>query len=130
MGDRRRGRVVADPREPSGRAAHRGRPPVSRRRPHGVRPARSPPVTSRARWGDRGQVAGFEALPFGLLVFVVGALVVASGWAVVDVKQTLAVATREGARTFVEGRLGATGEPAASRAVEETVRGLGRDPDR
>ena len=32
---------------------------------------------------DRGQVGGIEALPFGLLVFVVGALLVANAWAVV-----------------------------------------------
>jgi hypothetical protein len=32
---------------------------------------------------DSGQVGGIEALPFGLLVFVVGALLVANAWAVV-----------------------------------------------
>ena len=81
-------------------------------------------------WGDAGQVAGIEALPFGLLVFVVGSLLVASAWAVVDVKQTLAVASREGARTFVEGRADPVAESAALDAVEDTVAGLGRDPDR
>ena len=32
---------------------------------------------------DAGQVGGIEALPFGLLVFVIGALLVANCWAVV-----------------------------------------------
>ena len=34
--------------------------------------------------GDRGQVAGIEAIPFGLLVLMVGSLIVASAWSVVD----------------------------------------------
>ena len=48
-----------------------------------------PPATPRAsepaperRGGDAGQVGGIEALPFGLLVFVVGATLVANAWAV------------------------------------------------
>ena len=33
------------------------------------------------RRSDRGQVGGIEVLPFGLLVFVVGTLLVANVWA-------------------------------------------------
>ena len=78
----------------------------------------------RAR-GDDGQVAGIEALPFGVLVAVVGTLLVASAWSVVDLQQTLTVATREGARTFVE-------HGSAAEAIDESQRavaGLGRQVD-
>jgi hypothetical protein len=37
---------------------------------------------TRDRGDDRGQVGGIEVLPFGLLVFVVGTLLVANAWAV------------------------------------------------
>ena len=47
-------------------------------------------ISGRARTGaagiadsDAGMVGGVEALPFGLLVFVVGSLLVANAWAVV-----------------------------------------------
>ena len=36
--------------------------------------------------GDAGQVGGIEALPFGLLIFVVGTLLIANAWAVIDAK--------------------------------------------
>ncbi len=39
----------------------------------------------RAR-GDAGQVGGFEAIPFGVLVFVLGALLITNAWAVIDAK--------------------------------------------
>src|SRR5690606_16127437 len=42
------------------------------------------------------------ALPFGILVFVLGSLLVANAWAVIDVKLAMASAAREGARTYVE----------------------------
>ena len=51
---------------------------------------------------DRGQVAGIEAIPFGILLFVVGALLIANAWAVIDVKMAVTSAAREAARTYVE----------------------------
>ena len=36
--------------------------------------------------GDAGQVGGFEALPFGVLIFVVGVLLITNAWAVIDAK--------------------------------------------
>ena len=56
----------------------------------------------RSHRDERGQVGGIEALPFGILVFVVGALLVASAWAVVDAKLAVVSAAREAARTYVE----------------------------
>lgn len=54
------------------------------------------------RGGERGQVAGIEALPFGLLVFVAGALLLVNIWGVVDAKFAADAASREAARYVVE----------------------------
>lgn len=53
--------------------------------------------------GEAGQLAGIEAVPFALLVLVVGALVVANAWAVIDAKLAVDAAAREATRTYVEG---------------------------
>ena len=58
-------------------------------------------MTARCR-GDAGQVGGIEALPFGLLIFVVGSLLIANAWAVVDAKFATDAAARQAVRTFVE----------------------------
>jgi hypothetical protein len=58
---------------------------------------------------DRGQVGGVEALPFGILVFVVGALLVANAWAVVDAKLAVDAAARQATRHYVEAEVGAGG---------------------
>jgi hypothetical protein len=84
---------------------------------------------------DRGQVGGVEALPFGLLVFVVGALLVANAGAAVDAKLAVDAAARQATRHFVEadvdGPAGASSAEAA--AVEAGLAALdahGRDPAR
>ena len=65
--------------------------------------------------GDRGQIAGIEAIPFGVLLFIVGALLVANAWAVIDVKMTVTSAAREAARTYVEAPDHATAVASARR---------------
>jgi hypothetical protein len=82
------------------------------------------------RSGERGAVGGLEAIPFGLLVFVVGTLLVANAWALVDAKLAVDAAAREAARTFVESGGGADGEAAARLAAEEALDGHGRDAAR
>lgn len=77
--------------------------------------------------GDRGQVAGIEALPFGLLVFVVGSLLIANAWAVVDAKLATDAAARQAARTFVEGTDPTDALEAASTAALDTIAAHGRD---
>jgi hypothetical protein len=67
-------------------------------------------VRRRAR-GDAGQVGGIEALPFGLLIFVVGTLLIANAWAVVDAKFATDAAARQAVRTYVE-----SSEPEAALA--------------
>ena len=80
--------------------------------------------------GDRGQVGGIEALPFGLLIFVVGSLLIANAWAVVDAKFATDAAARQAVRTFVEGDDEAVALDDAVDAGLAAIEGHGRDPDR
>jgi hypothetical protein len=89
----------------------------------------------RHRGGDGGQVGGIEVLPFGLLVFVVGPLLVANAWAVVDAKLAVDAAAREAARHFVEADVPASGdfgdaEATARRAGYEALAAHGREEAR
>lgn len=54
------------------------------------------------RRDERGQVAGIEALPFGLLIFTVGTLFIVNLWGVVDTKFAADAASRVAARHLVE----------------------------
>jgi hypothetical protein len=90
---------------------------------------------TRRRNGDRGQVGGIEVLPFGLLVFVVGTLLVANAWAVVDAKLAVDAAAREATRHFVEADVPAAddfgdAEAAARRAGYEALAAHGREAAR
>jgi hypothetical protein len=80
--------------------------------------------------GDAGQVGGIEALPFGLLLFVMGTLLIANAWAVVEAKFATDAAAREAARTFVEGNDTSGALAAAEDAARASIAGHGRDPDR
>ena len=90
---------------------------------------------SRVSSDDKGMVGGVEALPFGLLTFVVGALLVANVWAVVDAKMAVSSAAREAARRFVEaevtesGAIG-TADELATEAGLAALAAHGRDPHR
>jgi hypothetical protein len=82
---------------------------------------------------DRGQVGGIEAIPFGILVFVVGALLIVNAWAVVDAKLAVDAAARQATRTYVEAELdvGGTARAAERTAVDAGLAALdahGRDP--
>jgi hypothetical protein len=92
-------------------------------------------VRRRDPGDDRGQVGGVEVLPFGLLVFVVGTLLVANAWAVIDSKLAVDAAARAAARHFVEADVAAAGdfgeaEAQARRAGHETLAAQGRDGPR
>jgi Flp pilus assembly protein TadG len=75
---------------------------------------------------EDGVVGGVEALPFGVLVFVVGTLIVVNAWGVVDAKMTVATAAREAARAFVEAPAGSDAEAAGRQAAARTMQALGR----
>lgn len=96
-------------------------------------PARHAPSQDRARRAgrsERGVVGGIEVLPFGLLIFVVGSLIIANAWAVVDAKLTVESAAREATRSYVESPGQVTGDRSAQLAAREVLTGAGRDPDR
>jgi hypothetical protein len=90
---------------------------------------------TRGRGDDRGQVGGIEVLPFGLLVFVVGTLLVANAWAVIDAKLAVDAAARQATRHFVEADVAAAGdfrdaEGEARRAGFEALAAHGRERSR
>jgi hypothetical protein len=83
-----------------------------------------------SRWrDDRGQLAGIEALPFGVLTFVIGMLLVVNAWGVVDAKQAATSAAREAVRAYVEAPDEATAVAAATDAARRSMTGHGRNPD-
>jgi hypothetical protein len=83
------------------------------------------------RWrDDHGQLAGIEALPFGVLTFVVGMLLVVNAWGVVDAKQATTSAAREAVRAYVEAPDEATAVDAATGAARRSMEGHGRDSTR
>jgi hypothetical protein len=75
---------------------------------------------------ERGQVAGLEGLAFGLLLFIVGLLVVANAWGVIDAKMAAGAAAREAARTFVKAPAGSDPLDLAEQAGQATLSSLGR----
>ncbi len=92
-----------------------------------------PRGTRRRRWADdAGFVGGFEALPFGFLVFVVGVALLINAWGVIDAKLATSAAAREAARAFVESPAGDAGAAllearwAAAEAVEGHKADVGR----
>lgn len=79
---------------------------------------------------DCGQMGGIEVIPLGILVFVVGALLIANAWAVVDAHIAASAAARAASHAASEA-------PDLERAVFSaevearlTAAGLGRDADR
>ncbi len=83
---------------------------------------------SRVRRDESGQMAGMEVLPFGLLTFVVGALLVANAWAVIDAKIAVSAAAREATRAFVEAPVNTDPLALAETAARSAIEGAGRDP--
>jgi hypothetical protein len=90
------------------------------------------PRAGRIDWrDDAGQFAGIEALPFGILVFIIGSLLVTNAWAVIDAKLAVSSAAREGARTYVEAPPDlAVAATMARTAGLDAIASHGRDPDR
>lgn len=88
------------------------------------------PTRWRRSRDEEGFAGGLDGLVFGLLIFVVGTLIVASAWGVVDTKMATGAAAQEAARTYVEAD-GATDAATGARAAAEAVlAGFGRNPSR
>jgi len=71
-----------------------------------------------------------EVLPFGLLVFVAGSLLLTNAWAVIDGTVAASAAAREATRAYVEAPTAVDAEQDAVNAALATVDGHGRDPAR
>lgn len=71
--------------------------------------------------GQDGFVAGGEALALGLVVFVVGTLLVLSGWRLVDGKLAVETAAREAARAVVEAPVAVLADPVASHGAADGI---------
>ena len=94
-----------------------------------------PPIRRRRASGgpdprEEGFVGGFAGLIFGFLLFVVGTLLAANAWAVVDTKAAAVEAARQAARTYVEAPDAAAAAGAAQGAADSALSGYGRDPAR
>jgi hypothetical protein len=79
---------------------------------------------------EEGFVGGFAGLIFGLLLFVVGTLLAANAWAVVDTKAAAVEAARQAARTYVEAPDAVAATSAAQGAAASALSGYGRNPAR
>lgn len=87
------------------------------------------PAAPRPRTADEaGFAGGAEALIFGLLLFVVGTLLVANAWNVVDTKTAAVAAAREAARSYVEATNANDAQNAAQAAARQALAGYRRDP--
>ena len=83
------------------------------------------------RWrGEAGQVGGLEAVVFGVLVFVVGTLIVANAWGVIDAKLAASAAARKRRAAYVEAPAATDAEALARKAADDAMAGHGRDPAR
>jgi len=69
-------------------------------------------------------------LPFGVLIFVVGSLLIANAWAVVDAKMATGSAAREAARAYVEADTQPEGWEQARLAADDTISSYGRSPEK
>jgi Flp pilus assembly protein TadG len=77
---------------------------------------------------DSGFVAGSEGLLFGVVVYVVGGLLMANVWSVVDAKSAVAAAAREATRSYVESPDQSSAEQAAQIAARNAIHGQGWNP--
>lgn len=92
--------------------------------------ARLEQQSHRAPRDEEGFVGGFEGLLFGLLLFVVGTLMVANAWGVVDTKAAAELAARQAARTYTEAPTASVAASSAPLAADQALAADGRDPAR
>ena len=75
-------------------------------------------------------MGGVEVLPFAVLIFVFGTLLLVNAWGVIDAKFAVTSASREATRTLAESSDAGSGDAAARRAAEDAISAYGRDPGR
>ncbi len=77
--------------------------------------------------GEHGFVGGAEVLPFGLLIFVTGILIIVNAWTAVDTKMTLDSAAQVVSRSISEADR--IDRDETEELVRRTIADLGLDPD-
>lgn len=82
------------------------------------------------RTDEHGAVAGIEALAFGVLVFVLGTLLVANLWAVVDGRSAADGAARSAARAVIASAPGGDPGGVARTAAADALTAHGVPADR
>ena len=80
--------------------------------------------------GQGGFAGGIEVIPFGVLVFVLGTLLMVNAWAVVDAKMAVEAAAREATRAYVESGDSARAEAASVAAARAAFESAGRSSAR
>lgn len=81
------------------------------------------------RRGEAGQVGGLDALVFGVVVFVLGVLVIANSWGVIDAKLAASSAATNAARAYVQlvsSDPAAAARAAAAQAISDSGRSVTR----
>jgi hypothetical protein len=84
---------------------------------------------TRSRSED-GFAGGFAGLLFGLAIFIIGTLLAAYAWSVVETKAAALAAAREAARSYVEAPDPVSGFDAARRSAMGALSGRVAQPDR
>jgi hypothetical protein len=79
---------------------------------------------------ESGFAGGADGLVFGLLIFVVGTILVANAWAVVDTKMAADSAARQAVRAYVEAPDPTTAAAEAQQSADEALLGYGRTASR
>lgn len=77
---------------------------------------------------ERGFAGGIEVLPFAVLVFVLGTVLVVNAWAVVDAKLSVESAAREATRAYVEAGDRSRAEGASTAAARAAFEASGHRP--
>ena len=85
---------------------------------------------SRHESGEAGFVGGFEALLFGLLIFVAGTLLATHAWAIIDTKAATEAAARQAVRNYVEAASPAAAASQSEQAAADALAGYGRSAAR
>ena len=81
------------------------------------------PIVRRRARGERGQAAGVETIPFGILVFIGGLLLVVNLWAAVDTRTALDSAARDYLRAYTSSATSASARARARDAAVASMRG-------
>jgi hypothetical protein len=79
---------------------------------------------------DAGFAGGFAGLLFGLAIFVIGTLLAAYGWSVVETKAAASAAAREAARSYIQAASATAGMDAARRSALAALAGRVSDPNK